>query len=452
MPKSSEWVAYVVENNYLCKKIVNMKNKFYLPRIADEILKRKLRTSGAVLITGPKWCGKTWTALNAAKSVIYMQNPDKRASYLKMAQTMPSYLLRGAKPRLIDEWQTATVLWDAVRFAVDSTPKKGQYILTGSVVVDEDNDALPSERMEHTGTGRISRMMMRPMSLYESGESNGTVSLSELFESGHEVAAASVLSIDDLAYAICRGGWPAALSMNKKDSLDVAIDYIEAVCEKDAAAVDKSQKDPDRVRSVLKSLARNISTMTTDRTIMGDVKANDSSITDKTLEVYLRALRRLYIIEDVKAWQPSLRSKTGIRTSYKRQFVDPSLAVAAIGASPSSILDDFKYFGFLFESLCVRDLRIYAETMRGTIRHYHDNNNLEADIIITLEDGRWAAVEVKLGSREIEEGAEHLKKLASNIDPSKSPAPSFLMVLTGGEFAYKRVDGVYVIPIGCLKN
>lgn len=418
-----------------------MENEHYIPRIADKTLRRKLRTSGAVLITGPKWCGKTWTALNAANSVIYLQDPDRRSSYIKMAQTTPSFLLRGEKPRLIDEWQTATVLWDAVRFAVDKDPKKGQFILTGSVIIDEDNDLLPDERMEHTGTGRISRMRMRPMSLYESGESNGTVSLSDLFERNAEITSMSSLTIDDLAFVICRGGWPASLSMDRDDALDVAKDYIEAICEKDAAAVDRSQKDPDRVRGVLKSLARNISTMTTDRTIIGDVRANDTSITDKTLEVYLRALRKLFIIEDVKAWQPSLRSKTGIRTSAKRQFVDPSLAVAAIGASPHSILEDFNYFGFLFESLCVRDLRVYSENLRGTVRHYHDNNGLEADIIITLDDGRWAAVEVKLGSREIDEGAENLKKLAANIDKSKCPGPSFLMVLTGGEFAYRREDG-----------
>lgn len=429
-----------------------MENKYYRPRIADKTLQRKLRTNGAVLIVGPKWCGKTWTALNKAESVIYMQDPDRRSSYLKMAQTTPSYLLKGEKPRLIDEWQTATVLWDAVRFAVDQNPEKGQYILTGSVVVEEEEDTLPDERMEHTGTGRISRMRMRPMSLYESGESNGMVSLKALFDGESDVTAISTLTIEDLAYAICRGGWPASLHLDKDDALDVAKDYVEAVCEKDAAAVDKSQKDPDRVRSVLKSLARNISTMTTDRTIMGDVKANDSSISDKTLEVYLRALRRLFLIEDIKAWQPSLRSKTGIRTSDKRQFVDPSIAVAAIGTSPHGILDDFNYFGFLFESLCARDLRVYAEPLRGTIRHYHDNNDLEADLIICLDDGRWAAVEVKLGSREIEEGASNLVKLASNIDTSRYPAPSFLMVLTGGEFAYRREDGVYVVPIGCLKD
>lgn len=429
-----------------------MENKEYIPRVADQTLQKKLRTSGAVLITGPKWCGKTWTGLNASNSVIYMQDPDKRASYVKMAQTAPSFLLRGEKPRLIDEWQTAIVIWDAVRFAVDQTTAKGQYILTGSVVVDEDDNFPPNERMEHTGTGRISRMRMRPMSLYETGESNGSVSLHALFNGNQEVASMSELSIDALAYAICRGGWPATMQMEREDALEIAKDYVESVCERDAAAVDKSQKDPDRVRAILKSLARNISTMTTDRTIMGDVIANDITITDKTLEVYLRALRKLFIIEDIKAWQPSLRSKTGIRTSDKRQFVDPSLAVAAIGTGPDAILEDFNYFGFLFESLCARDLRVYAEPLRGTIRHYHDHADLEADLIITLADGRWAAVEVKLGSHEIEEGAENLKKLAANIDSTKFPAPTFLMILTGGELAYRREDGVFVVPIGCLKD
>lgn len=429
-----------------------MKNDKYLPRIADQTLQRKLRTSGAVLITGPKWCGKTWTALNVANSVIYMQDTNKRASYLKMAQTMPSYLLEGEKPRLIDEWQMATILWDAVRFAVDQNAVKGQFILTGSVVVDGENDLVDGEKMEHTGTGRISRMRMRPMSLYESGESNGSISLRDLFDGQLDIASMSALSIPDIAYALCRGGWPASLELERDDSLDVAKDYVEAVCERDASVVDRSQKDPDRVRAILRSLARNISTMTSDRTIMDDVRANDTSITDKTLEVYLRALRKLFIIEDIKAWQPSLRSKTGFRTSDKRQFVDPSLAVAAIGASPKSLLEDFNYFGFLFESLCARDLRVYAEPLRGTIRHYHDNKDLEADLIITLEDGRWAAVEVKLGSQEIEDGAKNLLKLASDIDTSRFSKPSFLMVLTGGELAYRREDGVLVVPIGCLKD
>lgn len=428
-----------------------MKNEHYRPRVCDSLLQKKLRTSGAVLITGPKWCGKTWTALNVANSVIYMQDTDKRASYLKLAQTTPSLLLRGEKPRLIDEWQIATVLWDAVRFAVDKEPQKGQFILTGSVIVDDDEKD-PDERMEHTGTGRISRLRMRPMSLFESGESNGSVSIKSLFEGNTEVESVSTLTIEDIAYAICRGGWPAAMDLDKEDALEVAYDYYDAITERDASAVDKSQKDPDRMRSIMRSLARNISTMTTDKTIMGDVRANDMSLTDKTLETYLRALRKLFVIEDIKAWQPSLRSKTGIRTSDKRQFVDPSIAVAALGINPDAIIEDFNYFGFLFESLCARDLRIYSEGLRGTVRHYHDNSNLEADLIISLNSGKWAAVEVKLGSKEIEEGAEHLKKLAANINTDKFPAPSFLMILTGGEFAYRRDDGVFVVPLGCLRD
>jgi len=434
-----------------------MENKEYRPRICDEMLKRKLRTSGAVLITGPKWCGKTWTGLNAAKSALFLQDPERRAGYLKMASTSPSYLLRGETPRLIDEWQDAKILWDAVRFAVDRNTQKGQFILTGSVSVDEEYENKNGEvsdidRMMHTGTGRITRLRMRPMSLFESGESNGEISLSSLFEGKTDIASESSLTIDDLAFVICRGGWPVSLSTEGEDALEVAKDYVEAICERDISAVDHTRKDPDRAKQLLRSLSRNISTLTTNKTIMGDIIANDHTISDKTLDVYLTALRRLFVIEDIKAWQPSLRSRTGIRTSDKRQFIDPSIAVAALNIGPKAILDDFEYFGFLFESLCARDLRVYVEPLRGTIRHYHDNKNLEADLIITLADGRWAAVEVKLGSKEIEEGAEHLKKLADDIDTSRFPEPSFLMVLTGGQMAYRREDGVLVVPIGCLKN
>lgn len=431
-----------------------MENDNYRHRVCDDLLQRKLRTSGAVLVTGPKWCGKTWTSLNAARSVIYMQDADRRAGYLKMAQTQPSFLLKGERPRLIDEWQDAKILWDAVRFAVDRDPQKGQFILTGSVSVDRESNGNEGEadRIMHTGTGRISMMRMRPMSLYESGESNGAVSLKSLFEGDQDVTSISQTTIEDIAQAICRGGWPASIGMDKKDALDVAKDYVDAVCDRDAGGIDSTRKDPERVKAILRSLGRNISTMTTNKTILGDVSANDISLTDKTLDVYMTALRRLFVVEDIKAWQPSLRSKTGIRTSDKRQFVDPSIAVAALGASPASILDDFEYFGFLFESLCARDLRVYSEPLRGTVKHYHDNSGLEADLIISLDDGRWAAVEVKLGSSEIEDGANNLKSLANDIDTTKFNAPSFLMVLTGGEFAYRREDGVYVVPLGCLKD
>ncbi len=428
-----------------------MENEFYKPRIYDSILLKKLRTSGAILLTGPKWCGKTWTALNVAHSVLYMQNPDNRVSQLKLAQTKPSLLLQGEKPRLIDEWQMATVLWDSVRFAVDKNPQKGQFILTGSVVVD--NESLDSSsRMEHTGTGRISELRMRPMSLFESGESNGTVSLRDLFDGKIDIESTSSLEIEDLAYLICRGGWPATISMEKDDALDVAVNYLDAVIERDDSLVDKKRKNPSRMRSIMRSLARNISTMTTDRTIMGDVRANDVSITDKTLAEYINSLRRLFVVEDIIAWQPSLRSRTSIRTSNKRQFVDPSIAVAALESNPKAIIEDFCFFGFLFESLCARDLRVYVEPLRGTIKHYRDNSGLEVDLIISLNNGQWAAVDVKLGSKEIEQGALHLKKFAENIDATKHSAPSFLMILTGGEYAYRRSDGVFVIPLGCLKD
>ncbi len=428
-----------------------MENELYKPRICDSILLKKLRTSGAVLLTGPKWCGKTWTALNVVRSVLYMQDPDKRASYLKLAQTQPSLLLQGEKPRLLDEWQLATVLWDSVRFAVDQNPQKGQFILTGSVVVD--NESLdPSSRMEHTGTGRISELRMRPMSLYESGDSNGTISLKDLFEGKTDIESTSSLGIEDLAYLICRGGWPATIGMEKDDALDIVVNYFETIIQGDDSFMDTKKRNPFRMRSIMKSLARNISTMTSDRTIMGDVRANDVSITDKTLAEYINFLRRLFVVDDIKAWQPSLRSRTSIRTSNKRQFVDPSIAVAALESDPKAIIEDFCFFGFLFESLCARDLRVYVEPLRGRIKHYRDNSGLEVDLIISLNNGQWAAVEVKLGSKEIEQGALHLKKFAENIDTTINPAPSFLMILTGGEYAYRRSDGVFVIPLGCLKD
>jgi len=431
-----------------------MENKEYKPRVCDKLLQKKLRTGGAVLITGPKWCGKTWTGYNAAQSVLYMQDADRRSGYLKMAQTKPSRLLEGDRPRLIDEWQDAPILWDAVRNEVDKTTQKGQFILTGSTSYDENDEGNKDDvnKVMHTGTGRISRMRMLPMSLFESGESNGAISLSQLFEGDTDISAISSTSIEALAFAICRGGWPACIGMDGEDALETARDYIDSVCEKDASAVDSIRKDPDRVRAILRSLGRNISTMATDKTIMGDVVANDISLTNKTLANYLSALRRLFVVEDIRAWQPSLRSKTGIRTSSKRQFSDPSIAVAALGASPDAILDDFEYFGFLFESLCARDLRVYTEPLRGSIRHYHDNRGLESDLIISLDDGRWAAVEVKLGSKEIEDGASHLLKLADDIDTTKFKKPSFLMVLTGGEFAYRRDDGVLVVPIATLRD
>lgn len=418
----------------------------YLYRVADNLLERKLRSSAAVLIEGPKWCGKTSTGEQLAKSVVYIQDPDKRNSYRKMADMQPSLLLEGETPRLLDEWQTIPVLWDAVRFESDKRKKMQQFILTGSATPIDD------EEIEHTGLGRIARLRMRPMSLWESKDSAGQVSLKALFDGVQKMGMfENPLTVKDLAYAMCRGGWPGALHLEREDALDVAYNYVDELINVDVNKVDGSEKNPDRVRGVLRSYARNISTMTTATTIMEDVKANDISITDKTLSNYLTALRRLFVVEDLKAWQPSLRSKAGIRTSNKRHFVDTSIATAVLELTPESLLNDFNLFGYLFEDFCLRDIRTYVQPLRGNVFHYHDNNNLEADMILRLFDGRWAAVEVKTGSKEIDEACANLTKLACEVDNSKIGNPSFLMVLTGGEFAYRREDGVYVIPIGCLK-
>lgn len=422
-----------------------MKQTNYLHRISDNVLQRELSAAGAVLIEGAKWCGKTSTAHRAARSVLYMQDPDKAGTYRNIADTKPSLLLKGATPRLIDEWQMAPVLWDAVRFEVDRRDEIGQFLLTGS--------AVPTDgAMAHTGTGRISRMLMRPMSLYESLESNGSVSLKELFDGHTEIESMSELTIENIAQAICRGGWPAAVKTGGPAALRMATNYVEAVINMDVQRVDGIEKNPERVRMLLRSLARNVATMATAQTIKADVEANDMTISEKTLAGYLNALRRIFVVEDMPAWQPSLRSKTAIRTAQKRHFVDPSIATAVMRTSPAELLEDFETFGFLFESLCARDIRIYAQANDGEVFHYRDKTGLEADMVIHLHDGRWAAVEVKLGNRQIEEAAGHLLALAQRVNTEKMGEPSFLMVLTGGEFAYRRDDGVLVVPIGCLKN
>lgn len=423
-----------------------MENK-YLKRIADHVLQERLAASGAVLIEGPKWCGKTRTALENSKSHLFMQDPDKAVSYLKAADTKPSLLLKGDTPRLLDEWQTAPVLWDAVRFMVDQRGKPGQFILTGS--------AVPKDNVvQHTGTGRISRLMMRPMSLYESMESNGSVSLKALFDGETEIDNFSTLTIEQIALAIVRGGWPASIGESEKIALRHAIDYVEAVINADVSRVDGIEKNPVRVRALMRSLSRNISTLATIRTIHNDIAMGDAdeSISEKTISQYLGALDRIFVTENLPAWNPALRSKTAIRTSPKRQFVDPSIAAAVMRLTPSRLLDDFNYFGFLFESLCDRDLRIYAEAIDGQIFHYRDGSGLEADAVIALNDGRWAAVEVKLGSKEIEDAAVHLLELKDKVNTEKMREPSFLMILTGTEIAYRRDDGVYVVPLGCLKD
>jgi predicted AAA+ superfamily ATPase len=424
--------------------VLLMKAMNYIPRISDKLLRSLLESSGAVLVEGPKWCGKTQSSLQIANSVVYMQDPDEGPGYLAMADTKPSLLLAGEPPLLIDEWQMAPVIWDAVRFAVDKRGLMGQFILTGSATPADNETA-------HSGTGRIARMLMRPMSLFESDESNGKVSIKDLFEGQTDIAAKSTLTIEQIAYAICRGGWPAAVKSGKQ-SPRIAMNYVDAVINLDIHRVDGVEKDPERVRLLLQSLARNISTLATSKTIMDDIQANEASITDKTLNSYLNALRRLFVIEDVHAWQPSLRSKAAIRTANKRQFVDPSIATAALRTNATGILRDFETFGFLFESLCTRDLRVYSQAIDGGVFHYRDKSELELDLIIKLNDGRWAPVEVKLGNKQIEEAAVNLIKLSHKVDSDKMNQPSFLMVLTGGQVAYRRPDGVLVVPIGCLKD
>ncbi len=416
----------------------------YKSRLCDSELEAALASSGAVLIEGPKWCGKTSTASKIAASVVYMQDPDNAASYLAMADSKPSLLLNGVTPRLIDEWQVAPVIWDAVRFEVDKRIELGQFILTGSAVP-------PIHETAHTGTGRISRLMMRPMSLYESMESTGKISLKSLFDGTQvDLGASSELSIERIAFVICRGGWPASIDLAEKAGIRMARNYVDAIIQQDVSRVDGIEKNPERVRLLLRSLARNTATIANYQTIKDDIEATDISISDKTISSYLNALNRIFVVEDLPAWSPSLRSKSAIRTSAKRHFVDPSIATAVMRINPEGVLSDFNYFGFLFESLCTRDVRIYAQANDGSVFHYRDKSGLEADLIVRLNDGRWGAMEVKLGNKQIEEAASHLLALEAKIDAEKMGKPSFLMILTGGQFAYQRKDGIWVVPIGCL--
>lgn len=423
-----------------------MSKKKYLSRLCDTELQLALKSAGAVLIEGAKWCGKTSTANNAAKSMVYMQDPDNTQSYQVMADTKPTLLLKGNNPRLIDEWQVAPVLWDAVRFEVDKRAERGLFILTGSAVPPENVTA-------HTGTGRISRMIMRPMSLFESLESNGQISIGALFNGKQkETDAISDLTIEQIAFLICRGGWPASIGQEKETALRMARDYVEAIIHQDISRVDNIEKNPERVRLLLRSLARNISTTANYQTIKQDIEATDISISDKTISTYINALRRIFVVEDINAWSPSLRSKTAIRTSEKRHFVDPSLATAVMRINPEGVLADFEYFGFLFESLCTRDIRIYAQANDADVFHYRDKTGLEADLIIRQRNGKWAAIEIKLGNKQIEEAAQNLLALRAKIDEEKMGKDAFLMIVTGGQYAYQRNDGIWVVPIGCLRD
>lgn len=434
-------------NNDVCMK--------YLRRIADDLLKLHLEAFGAVQIKGPKWCGKTTTAEMQAKSVIKMQDPDTREGYLAVAQTKPSILLQGNTPRLIDEWQVAPVLWDAVRHAVDERRLKGQFILTGSTVIHDDD-------MMHTGTGRISRISMYPMSLYESEESNGKISFKELFNNKDiEIdGITSNLSIEELVFVACRGGWPASLgNMSTAAKLLIAKDYVDIICNDDISKVDKVQRNPALAKLIMRSYSRNLCTLAKKTSMLADVSAEMEGTSMKTFDDYVGALERLFVIEDIKAWSPAIRSATVIRAGKKRCFVDPSIAVAAMGASPQSLLLDLKTFGFIYECLCLRDLKIYSQALGGQLSCYNDRYGLEADAVLHLDDGRYALIECKLGSRDIEEGAKHLIELNHLLEEKikhdkHTPLrlPDLLIVLTGGEIAYKRDDGVLIIPIGCLKD
>lgn len=422
--------------------------KDYLPRIADKLLEERLDAKGAVLIEGPKWCGKTTTAKQKAKSFISMDRPDMTRQYQQMAELSPSTLLEGETPRLIDEWQIAPNIWNAVRYEVDNRDEFGQFILTGSAVPNELDESM------HTGTGRISRLLMRPMSLYESKDSNGEVSLKDLFE-GQNISAIGETSLEEIAFFICRGGWPKAIGLDEKTALFQAIDYYDAVISTDISRVDSIKRDKEKAKRLLKSYARHVGTQSSLETIRQDMLANQSDTFDQvTLYSYLDALRKIFVIEDSPAWNPNLRSKTSIRTTDTRYFSDPSIATASLGIGPKDLLDDLNTMGFLFENLCIRDLRIYTDYLDGTVYHYRDRYGLECDAVIHLRNGAYGLVEIKLGGDKlIEEGAETLKDLAFKIDTNNMPNPSFMMVLCAkAPFAYKREDSVYVIPITALRT
>ena len=429
------------------RRRIDMEN--YRKRIADDILQKKLRSKGAVLIEGPKWCGKTTTAEQAAKSILYMDEPSSIKQNLARADLDPESLLEGDVPRLIDEWRLAPKLWDAVRFSVDHKRKFGLYILAGS--------AVPAnlDEIHHTGTGRFSWLKMRPMSLYESGESTGDVSLSELFNNEDCLLRGnSKLTLDDIAFLICRGGWPMAIDAPEDVALQQAIDYYDAVVNEDISRIDGARKENAYVKRLMRAYARNQGAQISIDTLLNDLLESESFETsNKTATKYINLLKKIFVIEDMKAWNPNLRSKTAIRTSDTRYFVDPSIATAALGIGPNDLINDLKTMGLLFETMAIRDLRVYADLLDANVYHYRDKNGLECDAVIHCRNGSYGLVEIKLGGDKlIDEGAASLKKLSSKIDTDKMKKPSFLMVLTANSnVAYKRNDGVIVVPVGALK-
>ena len=419
----------------------------YLPRVSDELLKLKIESKGAVLIEGAKWCGKTTSALQFAKSVLFMQQPENKAQNILMADISPKTLLAGENPRLIDEWQLAPKLWDAFSFEVDQRHAFGQFILTGS--------ATPPDWsvVSHTGTGRIARLIMRPMSLLESRESSGEISLKDLFSGNKELVGKSYINSSYLAFLACRGGWPMSVKLTGLSALLQARDYVDSVAESELSLADNTRRDEYRLRQFLRSYARLVGSQAGAPQIQRDISAN-AEVSDKTVYEYLRVLKGIFVIEDAPAWNPNLRSKAAIRSADTRYFVDPSIGAASLGLGPEDLLADLNTFGFIFENLCIRDLRIYAEALDGSVFHYRDSNNLECDAVIHLRNGKYGLIETKLGGDKlIEEGAATLKKLESKLDTDRMNKPSFLMVLTGvGNYAFRRSDGVYVVPIGALGN
>lgn len=424
----------------------------YKKRIADALLEKKLHSTGAVVIEGPKWCGKTTSAEQMAKSVNYVSDPANYARNLILADMDINSLLEGDKPRLLDEWQAIPQLWDAIRYSIDRSKQVGQFILTGSAVpLSGDEKA----KIHHTGTGRISRIRMRPMSLFESGDSNGAISLSALFDNASTgILAECALKIEDISFLICRGGWPIATSLKQEYALETARAYYDAVTETDISSVDGINRSPSRTKRLMRSLARHQGTQVPIVGIKNDMAANDTdSLDEGTVSSYLEVLKKIFVIEDMEAWNPNLRSKAAIRTSDTRYFVDPSIASAALGLGPADLKNDLNTLGLLFETMAARDLRVYADALDGSVFHYRDSNGLECDAVIHLRNGKYALVEMKLGGQKlIDEGAESLNCLETRIDTEKMHAPSFKMVLTAvGNMAYKRSDGVYVVPIGCLR-
>lgn len=423
--------------------------KEYKRRIADKLLEYRLEEVGAVLIEGPKWCGKTTTAEQKAKSILYMADPDNQCAYLDMADLRIKMLLKGTCPRLIDEWQVIPQIWDAIRYEVDHRREEGLFILTGSAV------PASTEQIHHTGTGRFAWVTMRPMSLWESGESTGEVSIASLFRGDSDVEGYNKLDIEEVAYLVCRGGWPSSTDKNRRAALHLAYDYYDAVVKFDVSRVDEVSRSGERTRLLLRSYARSQGAQVSINAIRQDMKENDDdTLSEGTAQSYIGALKKIFVIEDMPAWNPNLRSKTAIRTAETRYFVDPSIAVAALGLGPDDLINDLETFGLLFETLCVRDLRVYADAVYGNVYHYRDKNGLECDAVLHLRNGSYGLIEIKLGGAQaIEKGVATLTELASKIDTSKMKAPSFLMVLVAvGDYAYRRKDGVLVVPIGCLKD